>query len=100
VETSDPFDFIIHTVNGKKIYMDIKTSWNGSNNVFLSYIQKNFCENIINEGSTYFICRLNFFWFKTVDDFLVKDNNKFIRLRIYDLKLEEDKSKLHLIYHD
>jgi hypothetical protein len=100
VETSDPFDFIIHTSNGKKFYMDVKTSWNQSNNVFMSNIQKSFYEKVINEGTSYFVCRLNNFWFKNVDDFLIRDSKQFIRIRLYDLKNEQERNKINIIYHE
>jgi hypothetical protein len=97
VETSDPFDFLISTVNDKKFYFDVKTSWNESNVIFMSNLQKNFCEKTINHESTYFICKLNNFWYKNIDDFQKVSSR--IKINIYDLKIESDKEQLKINYH-
>jgi hypothetical protein len=61
VETNDPFDFIVNTVNGKKFYIDVKTNFNNFNKIYMSYLQKDYAEKAIKEGVGYFICKVNNF---------------------------------------
>jgi hypothetical protein len=63
----------------------------------MSYIQKQFYEKVIQNNSTYIICRINNFWYKNVEDF--KKIAKNIKITFIDLKIEEEKSKLNINFH-
>jgi hypothetical protein len=63
----------------------------------MSYLQKDYAEKAIKEGVGYFICKVNNFWYKNVDDFTKKA--KFPAISFYDLNNEQDLSKLEITYH-
>ncbi|GMO15207.1 MAG: hypothetical protein Ta2E_05970 [Mycoplasmoidaceae bacterium] len=97
VESNDPFDFIITANDGRKVYMDVKTSWNNSNVIYMSNIQKQFYEKVFENKSTYIICKVNRFCYKRVEDFMKK--NKGISISFFDLNVEEERKMLSISFH-
>jgi len=93
VETNDPYDFVIECMDNSIFYFDVKTTMHINNIVGVSTIEKEFMEK-----NKFFICKLNNFWFRNVDDFVKKTVG--VSVSFYDASKSEDMAKLSVIVHE
>jgi len=74
-------------------YFDVKTTMHINNMIGVSTIEKEFMEK-----NKFFICKLNNFWFRNVDDFVKKITG--VSVSFYDVSKPEDMTKLSVIVHE